>query len=203
MDLTRIAIVIWLILPIPVFLIVEWRHRRFEDRLPHRGTAKIVAAEHWKKYSMESAQPMTTVVYQYSVLGNAYRATQQLVGTYEVGQELKIRFSTERLGQSAVDEFPTPWGWILVGGLILAGDLGAAFFCLAMGLLISFVGVRMAFFPPAALGQRRIVPGILVTLLLGLPFVAAGILYLSVDSFWNQNILWQLWFHRPVPGLSG
>ncbi len=197
MDLARIGVMIWLILPAPVFLIARWRRARFEERLPHEGSGTIVAVRLWTGHYGEGRVPMTTAKYTYTVLGNTYLGQGDMNGTHRPGEEIRIRFSTERLGESALDDYTTPRGWIIVGLLILAVDLGLAFITIAVGLLMLLGGVFWARTHVQHSRLRRTIEGGLILTFLGLPWVVVGVLWLGLDGFWSQNMLWFLWNHLP------
>lgn len=205
MDIIRLVVLIWLILPIPMYWLVRrWYHAQTRN-YPHTTAGRIidVAYSDSGEYDWNG---VTNVTYAFSVAGIEYRGTATLLGkNHTPGEEIRVRYNAEKPAQSRRDDLPDRIKtWVILGTLGLAIDLGFCVFGIYCGLLLFFAGIilliqrRMQWqqFAPSAPIFTSI-----MFIVLGLPLVALGVFGLIVVGFPGQNILWALWNHLPLfPG---
>lgn len=197
MDITRLAVLIWIFLPIPVYLIIRQRRARLIRRMPSTTSARVVEASYTLRSAGDTDAPWTNAGYQFNVSGTDYSGQGSLAGVHKPGDEVVVRFNPERPEESAIEDNSTALGWAVIGIFILALDLGFAVFAAFIGLVCLFAAVRgLVRRPPEwPASQWRAILLFLVVTVIGLVFVGIGIVGLISDGFWEQNLLWLLWNH--------
>ena len=199
MDLNRLGVLIWLLLPIPVYgLVRRWYHAQIR-KFPAISPAKIVEIVSYGGYGEYDDVGNTNVTYSFNVAGTEYTGQATVGGRHhKPGQELPvpIRFNPNRPAESRLDNLRSSVnGWVLVGLIVLGIDLGFDIIFISFGLIFIYSGLAYAFrlgalkqFTPLRRGLSSI-----MCILVGLPIVIAGVYILIKDGFLAQNLLWAFW----------
>jgi len=183
MDISRLIVVIWLFLPIVVYLLSRLWRNYLDKKFPIITLARTVTTTQ-------------TVTYTYSVMNRDYTSQGSLLwGNTRPGDPIPIRYNPKRPEKSVI-WLPTPTSvWIISALLWFASVLGIYFVITAIGLLFITPAVLMARWSNSV--QRGIaIFSALSFFIAGLMIIAFAMITLIVDSgFINQNILWVLWNH--------
>jgi hypothetical protein len=210
MDIARLAVLIWIFLPIPVCGLVWLCHYTQIKKYPLTTLARIVnVSDHISfigsgEYDISSS-PKTNATYIFDVAGTKYTGQGLLAGTnHKPGEKISIRYNPERPEVSRLDDLSdTIQGSLILGAIVLVFDLGYLVFCISIGLLILFAGIKGLIRRPPEWTQWTPFHATLASLLcilIALPFVAIGLIGLLTGGFLNQNILWLLWNHQTIVG---
>jgi len=200
MDIYRVGVLIWLFIPFPIcWLVRRWYFSQIR-KYPFTTSGRLINVS-YSDYGELDWNGVTNVTYAYSVSGIEYRGQGTLLGTnHKLGDELRVRYNSERPDQSRRDNLRDRIGfWAVLGTLTLAIDLGFFVFVISCGLLILFAGIRLLMGHQLQRRQWVTSPifASILCIVLGLPLVALGFFGLIVGGFLGQNILWVLWNHLP------
>lgn len=198
LDIVRLGVLIWIVLPVPIYLIIRQRRARLIKRMPAITSARIVQASYTWSSAGDADVTWTNAGYKFSVAGTDYSGQGSLAGVHKPGDEVVVRFNPARPEESVIEDYPTILGWAVIGLFILAVDLGVAVFAAFIGLLCLFAAVRGLIRRPPQwpASQWRAILLALVVTVIGLAFAGIGIVGLIADGFWEQNFLWVLWNHK-------
>lgn len=192
------GVVLWLFLPIPIYLAALWDHRRrlgsFKGRIP----GKILLAQPVE--ATDGGPPESTrLLVEYKIGGLQYKGGITLKGIqYQPGGRLLVRYRPESPQDAFVDSQPPFRNWMAMWILWLAPTLGYAFVILAAGLATLFAAIGGGRGYAVEYGRVRRIFMRIALLLIALPFYALGIFAVITNGFWEQNMLWMLWHHVPL-----
>lgn len=203
MDIARLAVLIWLFIPIPVYWMVRRWYIAQIRKYPSTTSGKIVDILGYWSTVGEVEQAGTTVTYTYTVLGTEHKGQASVGGIIrEPGREIQIRYNPKRPEESRLDDLRDKVGGTAFLGIIwVLADLGYLFFIISAGLVCLFAAINAAGHRVPQFAQWTPFRTTLVSFLLalmGLPFVAIGVYGLIVDGFLAQNLLWMLWNHQTI-----
>lgn len=203
MDIVRLAILIWLFLPIPGYWLA--RHWYFAQIRKHPSvtSARIVKILSDRTTLIDNERGLfealfTDVICEFSVQGTEYRVQATLPGKIsEPGGDIRVRYDPERPYLWCLDDLrEKARGWVALCILVFSFDLGILFVAISFGLFLLIAATRLALRREPALAHYTPVRTTLISLtcvFVGLPLVALGINGLVVNGFWDQIILWALW----------
>lgn len=200
MDIYRVGVLIWLFLPFPLYWLVRRWYFSHIRKYPFTTSGRIIDVS-YSDYGEHDWNNVTNVTYAFSVAGIEYRGQDTLLGTnHKIGDEIRVRYNSERPDQSHRDNLRDRIGfWAVLGTITLTIDLGFFVFFISCGLLMLFAGFKLLIGNRLQWQQWATNPifASILCIVLGLPLVVLGIFGLIGGGFLEQNILWVLWNHLP------
>lgn len=196
MDIARIAVLIWIFLPIPFYLISWRRHALWLRKFPSAATARLVEVSYGVQRLDDVHSSYTTAKYNFNAGGTEYSGEITLAGQHKPGEEILIRYDPARPDEAVRDTHPTRLGWTIMGLLLVAFDLGIVVFFVSSALISVTAAVYGFLRRPAwwATWQELIIWGCLASLIIFF-VLGAYLAQLIALGFWRQNVLWMLWNH--------
>ncbi len=194
MDIARVAVLIWIVLPIALYLISWRRHALWLRNFPSAATATIVEVADGLPRSADVQYSYTTAKYSFNAGETEHTGKITLAGQHKPGEEILLRYDPARPDEGVRDTYPTNLGWAVMGLLLLAFDLGIVVFFVSGGLISVAAAVygylrRPPWWPT---WQELIIYGCSASLVI-LFILAANLAPLIALGFWRQNVLWLLW----------
>ncbi len=186
MRTIEVIFIIWLLLPIPVYLLSKFWHMYRIKKYPWVATARVTDINYRDK----------TVIYSYIYMDVEYSGFGAVsVWNITPEGEISIRYDPEKPGSSIIWH-PTPTiVWIALGLFWLAAILGITFLCLLFGSLVIYGSYKVIQLPITRSTSRGVIV-MLPFIMVGLMFIAFGIISIVASGFLSQNIFWSYWNHQ-------
>ncbi len=205
MDLSRIAVIFWLILPILVYAA-----KRFLDWVtlkvhPDITTGRITEAYTYTKTNPDGSKWNDIYIsYTYTVGGADYTGTHDpLWGRFKEGDAVNVRYNPKEPSDSELWRPGRPLEWMIVSLFWLTWVLGTSFFVALIGVCFIAGGgwcikYVKRFFEQGVLGIIVLIALVLFLFFFGFLFIEMGVDVFRNCGYAGQAWLWTVWNHQPA-----
>lgn len=192
MGILRIAVVLWLFLPLIILVINRYWHAYRTSHYPAAHTGRVVGAVYSK--GVLGGAGSTRLSYAYRVMGVDYTSLAFIDGkTHKVGDDIAIRYNPSQPAQSIVWKPMKRSDWLALALIWLSLSLGYAIFCIFISLyLLGLLTTHRQNLKRSLVGAFSYF-SIIITVLGVILMLLAGVSVLGIDGFWAQNWLRGLW----------
>lgn len=204
MDISRLGVVFWFILPILVYLGKRFINWTTSKVLPASTTGRITEAYTYTKENPDGSKSYERYIgYSFNLGGIDYTGTDDpLWGTYKQGDTVKIRYNPAAPSDSEIWRPGRVWEWMILSLFWLTWVLGTSFFVAWIGVCFIIGGgwcIKNAakFIKQGVLGVIALISLVLFLLFFGFLAIEMGVDVIRNCGFVGQVWLWTVWNHQP------